>query len=73
MRMGSTGTREGMSDRQKETLLKVLAEYKPAEFHHGDCVGRGRRRPCYSPDTLRDGQSRDTSANQHSAAGFLSG
>lgn len=41
MKVGFTGTREGMTLAQKhavETLLRDL--HRPgAEFHHGDCVG----------------------------------
>src|SRR5262249_4912727 len=39
MKMGFRGTREGMTEDQKETLRQVLAEYRPTEFHHGDYVG----------------------------------
>src|SRR6516162_2726397 len=39
MRMGFTGSREGMTNRQKETFRQVLAKYGPTEFHHGDCLG----------------------------------
>lgn len=37
MRIGFTGTRYGMSTRQKLELRKKLAG--ATEFHHGDCVG----------------------------------
>jgi hypothetical protein len=37
--MGFTGSREGMTYRQKETFRQVLAKYGPTEFHHGDCLG----------------------------------
>lgn len=36
--VGFTGTRNGMSPRQKEHLKKFL-ECFASEFHHGDCVG----------------------------------
>lgn len=36
--VGFTGTRKGMSPRQKEHLKKFL-ECFVNEFHHGDCVG----------------------------------
>lgn len=36
--VGFTGTRNGMSDRQKEHLRKFLENFA-SEFHHGDCVG----------------------------------
>jgi len=39
MRIGFRGTRDGMTDQQKESLRQVLAEYQPDEFHHGDFVG----------------------------------
>lgn len=39
MRIGFTGTRDVLTDQQKQSLIQLLAEYRPAEFHHGDCVG----------------------------------
>jgi hypothetical protein len=38
--IGFTGTRAGMSDEQKQTLMRLLAEFrKPCRLHHGMCVG----------------------------------
>lgn len=39
MRVGFTGTREGMSQQQKEQFVVKLFELNPTEFHHGDCIG----------------------------------
>jgi len=39
MRIGFTGTRKGMTAKQKDSLLRILTEYRPSEFHHGDCLG----------------------------------
>lgn len=39
MKVGFTGTREGMSLHQKEQFVIKMAELHPTEFHHGDCVG----------------------------------
>ena len=39
MRLGFTGTREGMTDRQKNYLIRVLDAYPIEQLHHGDCVG----------------------------------
>lgn len=42
MHVGMTGTREGMTDFQKETFVELLEEFQVigAEvFHHGDCIG----------------------------------
>jgi hypothetical protein len=39
MRVGFTGTQQGMTDAQKEQVLRILAEYHVDEFHHGDCIG----------------------------------
>ena len=39
MKIGITGTREGMTDYQAEQVYKVLEQLKGSEFHHGDCVG----------------------------------
>lgn len=37
MKIGFTGTREGMSDDQKCEFLKLTKG--ATEFHHGDCIG----------------------------------
>ena len=41
MKIGITGTREGMSPLQFEMVTKILEGKfcEGAEFHHGDCVG----------------------------------
>src|SRR5574338_414577 len=41
MIIGFTGTREGMTVAQKESLRNILAQLLPIdlEFHHGGCVG----------------------------------
>lgn len=39
MKVGFTGTRDGMTQRQKEALVLKLMELGPTEFHHGDCKG----------------------------------
>jgi hypothetical protein len=39
MKIGFTGTRKGMTKEQKWKLLELVAQFAPAEFHHGDCVG----------------------------------
>lgn len=39
MKLGFTGTRNGMTDSQKDILVKVLKRHTIDEFHHGDCVG----------------------------------
>ena len=41
MKIGITGTREGMNEHQFEKVQSFLNEnFQPgAEFHHGDCVG----------------------------------
>ena len=39
MKIGFTGTREGMSQHQKEQFVLKMEELGPTEFHHGDCVG----------------------------------
>ena|SRR5882724_12210557 len=43
IRIGFTGTQQGMSKEQKEFLEYILSEtakvYKYGEFHHGDCTG----------------------------------
>ncbi len=39
MKIGFTGTRNGMTDRQHDHLLRVLSSFPVEQFHHGDCVG----------------------------------
>lgn len=39
MVIGFTGTRQGMTEPQKEALLELLQKYNPTEVHHGDCIG----------------------------------
>jgi len=40
MKVGFTGTQDGISSAQSAALDDVLVEMHPiAEFHHGDCVG----------------------------------
>ena len=39
MRVGFTGTRRGMTDRQWSAVNEIMWNYLPAEFHHGDCWG----------------------------------
>ena len=39
MVIGFSGTRRGMSTRQKLDLVTKLQELSVTEFHHGDCIG----------------------------------
>lgn len=41
IKIGFTGTRDGMTKEQKASLAKLLTEYRDevANFHHGDCLG----------------------------------
>lgn len=39
MKLGFTGTREGMTPRQKQGLALLLDSMLDVEFHHGDCIG----------------------------------
>ena len=36
---GFTGTRAGMTERQKQALELILCDYSMAAFHHGGCHG----------------------------------
>lgn len=38
-KMGFTGTRGGMTNRQKKAFMILLENLDPTEFHHGDCIG----------------------------------
>ena len=37
--VGFTGTRKGMTPRQKAAFFRTLSALAPSSFHHGDCVG----------------------------------
>jgi hypothetical protein len=42
MRLGFTGTQEGMQPQQQEAVEQWLCSFRPGtitEFHHGDCIG----------------------------------
>lgn len=39
MKIGITGTREGMTPYQQDEVRKLLFEYPGSELHHGDCTG----------------------------------
>lgn len=39
MRVGFSGTRQGMSRKQKSRVQELLEQLKPEWFHHGDCIG----------------------------------
>jgi hypothetical protein len=38
MTIGFTGTHIAITDKQKERLIRLFAEYKPTEVHHGGCI-----------------------------------
>jgi len=39
MKIGVTGTKNGMTDRQKEMIRSAFNVWNLTEFHHGDCIG----------------------------------
>ena len=39
MIIGFTGTRDGMSPRQKRQFENIILLLRPTEFNHGDCIG----------------------------------
>lgn len=39
MKIGFTGTRKGMTAKQRKEIILQLSAVRPQEFHHGDCVG----------------------------------
>lgn len=39
MILGFTGTRAGMTDKQRESVAEFLRVNQPSVVHHGDCVG----------------------------------
>lgn len=42
MKLGMTGSRDGMSEKAKETLISFLNNTKIDKVHHGDCLGADR-------------------------------
>jgi hypothetical protein len=39
LRLGFTGTRDGMTAAQAKAFRALLDKLRPVEFHHGDCIG----------------------------------
>lgn len=39
MILGFTGTRDGMTEAQKDRVAHIVCVLSPTEAHHGDCVG----------------------------------
>ena len=39
MNIGFTGSRNGLSDQQKEKIHQILDERAASHLHHGDCIG----------------------------------
>lgn len=39
MKVGVTGTREGMTEKQFEEVVKFFETHHISELHHGDCAG----------------------------------
>jgi len=39
MKIGFTSTQEGMTKDQRIWLNTFINDFKPVEFHHGDCIG----------------------------------
>lgn len=39
MKIGFTGTQNGMTEKQKMKFARLILDLYPSEFHHGDCVG----------------------------------
>lgn len=44
MRIGFTGTQQGMTSQQQDAVKQLLSRYNGhfGEFHHGDCIGSDR-------------------------------
>ncbi len=39
LKVGFTGSREGMTQKQKEAFIDFISKHTITEFHHGDCMG----------------------------------
>ncbi len=63
MKIGFTGTQDGMTTAQREALMSIFDQIRePSELHHGDCIGSdaeahstaaafGIKRVCHPPDS----------------------
>lgn len=52
MKLGFTGTRLGMYEKQEAAFRQLINELKPAEFHHGDCRGADEEAANWVTDDL---------------------
>lgn len=39
LHIGITGSRDGITEAQREAFLTELSQYEEVKVHHGDCVG----------------------------------
>lgn len=46
MNIGFTGTREGMTEAQRQGVGKMLLLLRVTRFHHGDCIGADANANC---------------------------
>ncbi len=53
MRIGFTGSRDGMTEQQKEAFLDLLGKLGATELHHGDCVGSDDQAATLAHDFMR--------------------
>lgn len=81
MKIGITGTREGMTEWQFKEVRKVLSELRGDSFHHGDCNGvdvqaadiaksLGYTIVCYPPKSTEE-QGHFGGDVVHAPAGYL--
>ena len=43
MKLGMTGSRDGMSQQAKDYLINFIKTYEIQEAHHGDCLGADKQ------------------------------
>ncbi len=57
MKVGFTGTREGLTELQRQSLRKWLRDNRPTEVHHGMCVGGDAEFSCAVVDVTLDDET----------------
>ena len=52
--VGFTGTRHGMTEKQKSSFRELIGKLRPCRFSHGDCIGADSDAHDIVRETLKD-------------------